>query len=171
MAASFGGGSLLGVIWLADSASQVRSWHRGGNNGALKLEKTSSDTPQRVQSDVALIHGSSLQMHSNELSPPLIDPVRVTGITLTAGVLWSLTRSGGLLTTILMGVPAWRHVDLLPVLANQPEDDATDADKDAELVRRGTDDAHLDHLNNDDSGAAELFELHSSSTTTSHLHG
>jgi hypothetical protein len=76
----------------------------------------------------------------------LTDPVRVTGITLTAGVLWSLTRSGGLLTTILMGVPAWRHVDLLPVLANQPEDDSPEDTPD------GNDDA------SELSEVAEMFE-------------
>lgn len=49
----------------------------------------------------------------------------VTGATLTAGLVWWLTRSGGLLTMVLMGVPAWRHVDLLPVLggASRPADE------------------------------------------------
>ena len=63
------------------------------------------------------------QLPSSETDTLITDPVRVTSITLTAGILWTLTRSGGLITTILMGVPAWRHVDLLPVLANQLEDD------------------------------------------------
>jgi hypothetical protein len=62
------------------------------------------------------------------------DPVRVASATLTAGFVWWLTRSGGLLTSILMGIPAWRHVDLLPVLAprgdddDEQEDDNDDAD-------------------------------------------
>jgi hypothetical protein len=49
-------------------------------------------------------------------SAALQDPVRVASATLTAGFVWWLTRGGGLLTSVLMGVPAWRHVDLLPVL-------------------------------------------------------
>jgi hypothetical protein len=51
------------------------------------------------------------------------DPVRVASATLTAGFVWWLTRSGGLLTSILMGIPAWRHVDLLPVLTPRRDDD------------------------------------------------
>jgi hypothetical protein len=41
----------------------------------------------------------------------------------TAGFVWWLTRSGGLLTSMLMGVPAWRHLDLLPVVARRSDDD------------------------------------------------
>jgi hypothetical protein len=53
----------------------------------------------------------------------LQDPVRVASATLTAGFVWWLTRSGGLITSILMGIPAWRHVDLLPVLAARRDDE------------------------------------------------
>jgi Domain of unknown function (DUF4347)/Cadherin domain/Right handed beta helix region/Periplasmic copper-binding protein (NosD) len=56
------------------------------------------------------------------------DPVRVASATLTAGFVWWLTRSGGLLTSILMGIPAWRHVDLLPVLAPAQDDEDDDED-------------------------------------------
>jgi hypothetical protein len=52
--------------------------------------------------------------------------VRVASATLTAGFVWWLTRSGGLLTSILMGIPAWRHVDLLPVLAPARDDEDDD---------------------------------------------
>ncbi len=45
------------------------------------------------------------------------------GVGLTAGMLWWLTRSGGLLTSITMGLPAWRHLDPLAGLF----DDAADA--------------------------------------------
>jgi hypothetical protein len=58
------------------------------------------------------------------------DPTRVASAAVTAGFVWWLTRSGGLLTTLLMGVPAWRHVDLLPVLA-RPLDDEDDDDTSA----------------------------------------
>ena len=58
----------------------------------------------------------------------LQDPIRVASATLTAGFVWWLTRSGGLLTSILMGIPAWRHVDLLPVLAPAREDDDDDGE-------------------------------------------
>ena len=57
------------------------------------------------------------------------DPVRVASATLTAGFVWWLTRSGGLLTSILMGIPAWRHVDLLPVLAPRRDEDDDDEEQ------------------------------------------
>ena len=45
----------------------------------------------------------------------------VGGILISAGfVSWAI-RAGGLLTTLLMSVPAWRNVDPLPILA--PEED------------------------------------------------
>ena len=45
------------------------------------------------------------------------------GVGFTAGFVWWLTRSGGLLTSMLMGAPAWRHLDLLPVVARRGNDD------------------------------------------------
>jgi trimeric autotransporter adhesin len=73
------------------------------------------------------------------------DPVRVASATLTAGFVWWLTRSGGLLTSILMGIPAWRHVDLLPVLATRSDDDEEDActDDDRPATQR---DSLVEHL-------------------------
>ena len=81
----------------------------------------------------------------------LQNPAPVASAGITAGLLWWLTRSGGLLTSILMGVPAWRHVDLLPVLA-RPADAApkpvTDDPDD--------DDSAADDF--DDSAVASLFD-------------
>src|SRR4029453_12776962 len=51
------------------------------------------------------------------------DPVKVSSVAFTAGFVWWLTRGGGLLATMLMGIPAWRHIDLAPVLARQLDDD------------------------------------------------
>ena len=92
----------------------------------------------------------------------LNDPAPVASAGITAGVLWWLTRSGGLLTSILMGVPAWRHVDLLPVLA-QPTGkgiggDGSDGDDDDE--GDGDDEAADDSqfADFDDHQVADLFD-------------
>jgi hypothetical protein len=80
----------------------------------------------------------------------LQDPVHVASVTLTAGFVWWLTRSGGLLTSILMGIPAWRHVDLLPVLApardeeDEEDDQATDSQQDESEASRH--DSQIDDL-------------------------
>jgi hypothetical protein len=81
----------------------------------------------------------------------LHDPVRVASVTFTAGFIWWLTRSGGLLTTMLMGIPAWRHVDLLPVLAH-PIDDEPEDDEPDDPARRESEPA-------DDDDAAEVSVL------------
>jgi hypothetical protein len=85
------------------------------------------------------------------LAAALQDPVRVASATLTAGFVWWLTRSGGLLTSILMGIPAWRHVDLLPVLAparDDEDDDGLGAGPDDAKAQREHDqtDSVLDEL-------------------------
>ena len=88
-------------------------------------------------------------------------PSQVASAGLTAGVLWWLTRSGGLLTSILMGVPAWRHVDLLPVMSRRTDDgiDAPrktrggQADGDRIADEDGDDDDDFD-----DSAVASLFD-------------
>jgi len=53
-----------------------------------------------------------------------LDPVRVASSLLSVGAVWWLTRSGGLITTMLMGIPTWRHLDLLPVVAKSYGDEA-----------------------------------------------
>lgn len=110
-----------------------------------------------------VVRGSDIEIDEASLDRPagqggpagvvetLTDPVRIASATFTAGFVWWLTRGGGLLTTMLMGVPAWRHVDLLPVLARglDDEDEEQDAataapdtasdDEVAELFDRGPD--------------------------------
>jgi hypothetical protein len=83
----------------------------------------------------------------------LQDPLRVSSVTFAAGFVWWLTRSGGLLTTMLLGIPAWRHVDLLPVLARRL-DDEDDEDDDASAHRDPP--TRPDDL--DDPALAVLFE-------------
>jgi hypothetical protein len=55
-----------------------------------------------------------------------VDAAQMTGVAATAGFVWWITRGGGLLATVLMGVPAWRHIDLLPVLSRPLDDDEDD---------------------------------------------
>ncbi len=81
-----------------------------------------------------------------QLASMVQDPVNVASVTFTAGFIWWLTRSGGLITTMLMGVPAWRHVDLLPVLARPADDDDEPEDLDTR------------HTAFDDSALADLFD-------------
>ena len=88
------------------------------------------------------------------LTQLLQDPVRVASVSFTAGFIWWLTRSGGLLTTMLMGIPAWRHVDLLPVLAQPVDAPDDDADDSVGRSRHGG----SDEADDDDDRVSVLFD-------------
>ena len=58
---------------------------------------------------------------------------RIAGIVVSAGfVTWAI-RAGGLLSTLLLSMPAWRSIDPLPILA--PEEDRPKWKSDAEQER------------------------------------
>jgi hypothetical protein len=63
---------------------------------------------------------------AQDLVVGLLEPTRVASVSVTAGFVWWVTRGGGMLATVLMGVPAWRHIDLLPVMAKEDEDEEED---------------------------------------------
>ena len=73
------------------------------------------------------------------------DPVKVSSVAFTAGFVWWLTRGGGLLATMLMGIPAWRHIDLAPVLARGFDEDDEDDDE-FDLLPEATEPSRLDVL-------------------------
>jgi hypothetical protein len=53
------------------------------------------------------------------------NPERVGAALVTGGaVIWAL-HSGLWTSLLLLGVPLWRHVDLLPIVAGSHDDDAT----------------------------------------------
>jgi hypothetical protein len=108
------------------------AWLRGG-----LLDTGAVDGERPAEGDASQPFAAAVQ-----------DPVRVASATLTAGFVWWLTRSGGLLTSILMGIPAWRHVDLLPVLTPRREDDDDDESGDAagDSVGAATEDSTIDEF-------------------------
>jgi hypothetical protein len=68
-----------------------------------------------------------------QLIVALAQPQQLGGAALTAGFVWWVTRGGGLLATAVMGVPAWRQIDLLPVMtAGGDDEDDTEPDDDAD---------------------------------------
>jgi hypothetical protein len=55
--------------------------------------------------------------------------LETVGLALSVGGVWWALRVGGLLTSLLASMPAWRQVDLLPVL---PDEDGEPGDWEAE---------------------------------------
>jgi Cadherin domain len=134
-AAQAGVVELQGVVGrIADSALRsLTQLHRGDAIDAELPQHPADHQPQAL---------------SEKLSAALRDPLSVASVSFTAGFVWWLTRAGGLLTTMLMGVPVWRHVDLMPVLAGPAPDDE---DADATI-----DDKRHDEL--DEAALADLFD-------------
>jgi len=54
---------------------------------------------------------------------------------LTAGTVWWALRAGGLLTSLLVSMPAWRHADLLAVLPDDEDDNDWDLADDEQASR------------------------------------
>lgn len=64
-----------------------------------------------------------------------VSAAQMTGIALTAGTVWWALRVGGLLTSLMASMPAWRHVDLLPILRDDEDEEVDWGDEDAEAAR------------------------------------
>jgi hypothetical protein len=53
----------------------------------------------------------------------LMDSVKMGGLALSVGVVWWASRISGLLGSLLASAPAWRHIDPLPVVGRDDEED------------------------------------------------
>jgi len=62
----------------------------------------------------------------------VFDPIKIGSTLVSVGIVWWLTRAGGLITTILMGIPTWRHLDLLPIVSKTFGDDREPVNNKAE---------------------------------------
>jgi hypothetical protein len=50
--------------------------------------------------------------------------LKVTGLAVALGAAWWAARSTGLISGLLAAAPTWRHVDPLPALGRDDEDEA-----------------------------------------------
>ena len=50
--------------------------------------------------------------------------VRITGLAFSVGAVWWAARAAGLVASVLASSPAWRHVDPLPVLGKDEEEES-----------------------------------------------
>jgi hypothetical protein len=49
--------------------------------------------------------------------------VKITGLALSVGAVWWAARAAGLIASLLASAPAWRHLDPMPVLGRDEEDE------------------------------------------------
>jgi Cadherin-like domain len=114
-------GQAANETFAAVSELIARSWSVGGSRGA-GVDTADEDGSKPFGPRESTLDG---------FVGSLMEPANVASVSMTAGFVWWLTRGGGMLATVLMGVPAWRHIDLLPVMARDldDEDDEDDEDK------------------------------------------
>ena len=66
----------------------------------------------------------------------IMESVEMGGLALSVGVVWWASRVGGLLGSLLASMPAWRHLDPLPIVGRDEDDEQwaepEDADADAD---------------------------------------
>jgi hypothetical protein len=53
----------------------------------------------------------------------IMGTVKITGLALSVGAVWWAARAAGLIASLLASAPAWRHMDPLPVLGRDEEDE------------------------------------------------
>ena len=67
--------------------------------------------------------------------------MRITGLAFSVGAVWWAARAAGLVASLLASSPAWRHVDPLPVLGRDDEEES-EWDEDSEEEKDQKDDEH-----------------------------
>lgn len=136
-------------------ASAVNSdRHEGENDARSALNERRGDSA----SNTAVVTPTARSVSSaisQGLNAALQDPINVASAGLSVGILWWISRAGGLIASvILIGAPAWRHVDLLPVLGSMGEDDADEDLKSGDLPP-----SELDANGHDEADEAALMSM------------
>jgi hypothetical protein len=83
-----------------------------------------------VQDDWTIV--SAFQDDTNvkhqEAFTVVVNSAEVSGIALSAGVVWWASRISGVIGSLLSSMPAWRQLDPLPVLASDDEESSDEWD-------------------------------------------
>jgi hypothetical protein len=121
----------------------------------VRAESEVIDTkPLRSEIEVEPVRAEMqvLPMRRDELDNPedeerrdievILSSVRITGLAFSVGAVWWAARAAGLVASLLASSPAWRHVDPLPVLGRDDEEEGEwdEAERDEDQDRK--DDEH-----------------------------
>jgi hypothetical protein len=63
------------------------------------------------------------------------ETTQATGLAIAAGAAWWALRAGGLMASLAVSLPAWRHADLLAVLPDPEDEEHWDLAEDDEAAR------------------------------------
>ena len=89
----------------------------------MELSKVSLAPSAPLEWTVAPAFDESAEEQIRSEVEVLFDSVKFGGMALSVGVVWWASRIGGLLGTLIASTPAWRHIDPLPVLARDDEEE------------------------------------------------
>ena len=104
---------------------------------AIEMKPLRTDVDiEPVRAEMQVIptrHNLELDEEERSRIEVVLNSVRITGLAFSVGAVWWAARAAGLIASLLASSPAWRHVDPLPVLGRDEEDeeeyDVTDEDK------------------------------------------
>ena len=68
-------------------------------------------------------HELDLSEEERQRIEVVLNSVRITGLALSVGAVWWAARAAGLVASLLASTPAWRHVDPLPVLGRDEDEE------------------------------------------------
>ena len=68
-------------------------------------------------------HDLDLSEEERQRIEVVLNSVRITGLALSVGAVWWAARAAGLVASLLASTPAWRHVDPLPVLGRDEDEE------------------------------------------------
>ena len=121
---------------------QARSLVADGLIGSLELQDAALFNLSQARSGLPARHEGSdprvLPPDSDDApgSLTLASTASATGLALTAGTVWWALRAGGLLTSLVVSMPAWRHANLLAVLPDdEADEDGWDPTDDEQAAR------------------------------------
>lgn len=87
--------------------------------GQYLLRQLEASSDQTAMADPGPLQWSDEQAGKDSV----IDTLRLTGVALSVGVVWWALRATGLVGSVLASAPVWLHIDPLPVLAGDDDDD------------------------------------------------
>jgi hypothetical protein len=73
----------------------------------------------------------------------LMESAEMGGLALSVGVVWWASRVGGLVGSLLASMPAWRHLDPLPILGRDKDEDGEDERDQADAVEADADEVSV----------------------------
>jgi hypothetical protein len=88
----------------------------------------------------------------------LLDGVKIAGLAFSVGAVWWAVRIGGLMASLFATAPAWRQLDVLPILRHKAELDDAGKWLEEDLATDARGEARADEAHREDAPAERLAE-------------